>query len=293
MPSGHGRPAGADARARARAARRQRPGGAAGHRLLRSGRAAHRPRARAARRRPPLVRRGGGAARRHLVGPGALPDRDPARVCGHPGRGGLAPRVRVRRGVPAGRGDDVRRAGPRRRVGRDPQRGPLRARDDLDPRPRLGGAARALAARHGPRRDARGGRPDRADARLGRRQPRDDGPPRRRPLGPRRRQAVDRQRLGMRPDRRVGARRRRRRGRFRPGGAAGGRRLRRAGDHRQDEQPRGLADPHPPRRRAGAGRQPAGAGPDLRGHQPGAGGARGRRWPGRRSGTRWRPTRGR
>ena len=86
----------------------------------------------------------------------------------------------------------------------------------------------------------------------------DHRPPRRRPLGAQRRQALDRQRQHRRRRRRLGPRRRRRQGqgasssRRTPDGTLPRRLLRRA-DHRQDRQAGGLAARRHPARRAGAG----------------------------------------
>ena len=120
----------------------------------------------------------------------------------------------------------------------------------------VGGAEAALAAGHGPDGEDRRLRPDRARPRLGRGRAGDQRPPRRRPLGAGRGQALDRQRLLRRPGDRLGPRRRRQGGRVR--GREGQPRLRGQRDVGQDGQAGRLAGRDHPGRGQGPGREPAG-----------------------------------
>ena len=146
-------------------------------------------------------------------------------------------------------------AAPRRRQPRHVPRRPVRAGDEVDRAARLRGAEGALAAGDGAAGQDRGVRAHRARARLGLGRAGDHRPPRRRRLGDRRRQALDRQRLDRRRRGGLGARRRRRPGQGLPR-RDGHARLRRRDDRRQGRRcgrsgrPRSRSTASRPRRAA-------------------------------------------
>ncbi|MCO5595358.1 hypothetical protein L7F22_049400 [Adiantum nelumboides] len=239
-----------------------RPGPPARRGLVPLRRPAHRRRARrpapgagvpACRGRPRRARR---------LGPGRVPDAAREGLRGPRPRGG---RLRRPARVAAVPGVPARRDLPGGPVGQQLLRRPHGPRDGLDPRRRHARAARALAARDVPDGDDRRVRADRAARRVRRgRRHGDHRHPRRRRVGPRRREALDRQRHVRRPDRDLGPG-------HRPGRRRRGPRVRRAVAVRRhdDHEDRGQAVAadraerrHPARPGPGAGVAPA-----LRGHR--------------------------